>query len=663
MRVARRGCLALFLLLLVIGSTAAGGVAAVEPPDSQPSLASSDTAATGQSSDDTVVQTQTYGLVPDAPGEVSATMRYEIPDRVVELETEVPESATVTRAKGFSRADGTTYEWDEESATATIEFTINPNQTAQKRGIEAADGDLIAVDTGEWALFPRYRTPISWRYSGSEDDPVRFDRRIETAGPGAAGDRLVYLGAVETVERTANGQTFRLVVPKQADLAEPRGEILDSLADASGRLRVGARDETVVAIAAPTDGVAWGVRGLELGGSEFWVRDTETLDTAENVWLHEYVHTRQSVSTTAETDWLVEGLSVYYAALLTLDQERIEFREFQRLLAEGERSVYDDVVLSDESTWTDDADYVKGALAAGRIDESIRSETDSESSLQQVVGDLNAQSGSVTQDDFLAAVGRAGGQTSRAAAAEYTVRLTPLSMWSQATHRDVFGPIPAAVGYESAGYRTDGPYRNASFTDRSIRLAAGERLVADVRVTNAGDAEGRYNATLGVDEEPVASSTGSIGPRTNRTVPVPTTFAEPGSYTVTVHGDAVPVVVELPAEPRVESVSVDEERVGQGDSVTVTATVRNDAAIPANGTVDFTRNGETVAQRPVALEPGATTQVTANVSMPDLGAVRLGAGAADPVEVTVLPIGGSGPGFTVGLTILAIALALALRRR
>ena len=661
MRLARRGCLAI-LFVLLLGSTAAGSVAAVDPPDARPELSGSEMAATAQSTDDTVVQTQTYGLVPDQPGEVAATIRYEIPDRVVELQTEVPASATVTRSVGFDRINETTYEWDEASATATIEFRINPNQTTQQSGIEGAEGDLISVDTGEWALFSRYRTPTRFRYSGSGDDPVGFDRNIRTAGPGAAGDRLVYLGAVETVERTANGQTFRLVIPEQADLTESRSDILDSLSDASGRLRVGARDETVLAIAAPTDGVAWGVRGLELGGAEFWVRDSEELDTADNVWLHEYIHTRQSIGTTPETAWLVEATAVYYAALLTLEQDRIQFRTFQRQLAEGERSVYDDVVLSDRSTWTDNANYIKGALAAGRIDESIRRETDSKTSFQRVFGELNARSGSVTQDDFLTAVGRAGGQLSRASAAEYTVRSTPISMWSQTTHREVFGPIPAAVGYETTGFRTDAPYRNTFFAEQPIRLAAGERLVADVRVTNAGDAEGSYNVTLGVDEE-TASSAGSIGPRTNRTVSVSTTFSEPGSYMMTVHGETVSVVVEPAADPQVASIAVDTERIGQGDSVTVTATVRNDAVIPANGSVNFTRNGETVAQRPVTLAPGATKQVTADVTMTELGTVTLGAGTAEPVEVTVLPIGGSGPGFTVVLTVVAAALALVLRRR
>jgi len=49
--------------------------------------------------------------------------------------------------------------------------------------------------------------------------------------------------------------------------------------------------------------------------------------------------------------------------------------------------------------------------------------------------------------------------------------------------------------------------------------------------------------------------------------------------------------------------------------------------------------------------------------MTELGRVSLGAGTAEPVEVTVLPIGGSGPGFTVALTLLAVVLALFLRRR
>ncbi|MEF8827820.1 MAG: peptidase, partial [Haloarcula sp.] len=52
--------------------------------------------ATQTDDSDVIRQTQTYARVPEEPGEVAVTLTYEIPDRVVDLETHVPAAATVT---------------------------------------------------------------------------------------------------------------------------------------------------------------------------------------------------------------------------------------------------------------------------------------------------------------------------------------------------------------------------------------------------------------------------------------------------------------------------------------------------------------------------------------------------------------------------------------
>jgi hypothetical protein len=674
-----RGWVAVAFTLLLVVSMAGPAVASgpAEPTETAghadgAAAVASETANLTQTDDD-IVRTNRYALTPDRPGSVRVTLTYELPDRVRSLETALVDDGTVTGTDGFDRVNASTYEWDESTSAPSITVRYNPNETTTRTGPEAADGRYLFADAGEWALFRQFRTNIRYSYTGSEPG---FERRARTAGPGAVGDRMVYLGEVTTTERSQNGQTFRLVVPEAAEMSESPDAILDSLTNASRSLRIGDRDADVVVFAAPTDRVEWGVRGLATGDAEFWARDFERLDEPDNVWLHEYVHTRQAFETTSETKWLTEATAQYYAAALTLEQERIDFDAFRRELALGERSTYDDVVLSDPSTWTANANYVKGALAAGRLDLTLRAATDQSGTLERVVREINGGDAPVTQTEFLDAVGATGGADARTRAAEITATSEPLSMWNQRTHSRLFGVLPAQVSYAlpnaTDGYRADGPYRNDTVSATPVRLATGEELTVDTVVSNTGGEAGAYNATLTVDGRVVTSASGQIGAESERTVPLSHTFERAGEYTVGAGEETVTVVVEKPAQPTVSGVAVDSERVRAGDSAVVTATVRNDAAVPANGSVAFTRDGETVTRRGVTLAPGASTELSATVELPTAGTVRLGAGAADPVAVTVVAptgtptpgsSGGSGPGFTASLAVLAVLTALLARRR
>ena len=667
------GAWVLLLVVSMVGSGVAGGAAAAETDAtaSAPATNTSAVAADATQTDDTIVQTNRYALLPDRPGSVRVTVTYDIPDRVQSLETQFRTAGTVTDTDGFERVNETAYEWDGSTATASLTVRYDVNETTSRTGPEAADGRYLFADVGEWALFKRFPTRTGWRYSGG-DTPVTIDRRSETAGPGAVGDRLVYLGEVSTVERTADGQTIRLVVPEAADLAEPPEAILASLTNASRSLQVGDRDERVVGFAAPTGRVEWGVRGLAYGGSEFWVRDFEPLDEPANVWLHEYVHTRQAFRTTAETRWLTEATAQYYAAQLTLEQERIGFEAYRRYLAAGERSTYDDVVLATPSTWTANANYVKGALAAGRLDVALRAATNRTETLEGVVRDLNRETQPVSQTAFLDAVETVGGADGRATAAGLSEASEPVSMWDQRTQSRLFQPVPARMSYAlpsgAEGYRASGPYRNDTVSSTPVRLAAGERLTVDTVVENTGGEAGAYNATLTVDGRAVASATGELDAESERTVPLSYTFDRPGEYTLGAAGETVTVVVEEPAEPTVTDVRVDRERVRAGDSVRVTATVRNDAAVPANGSVAFTRDGEPVTARTVTLSPGTSTELAVTVDLTTAGTARLGAGTAEPVTVSVVApttgtSAGSGPGFTAAAAVLAALSALLARRR
>jgi len=560
---------AVFLVVSMAGTAVAVPVAIDQPDSAGDGQSSVAPAANATQTDDAIVQTERYALTPDRPGQVRVRLSYDIPDRVQSLETTLPAETRVTGTDGFSRVNETVYQLDDGATSASIELRYNPNETTQRTGPEAASGQYLDVDAGEWALFRQLGVRSAWSYSGSSSDPVTFERRTRTAGPGVAGDNLVYLGSVTTTERTENGQTFRLAVPERAELAESPDSILDSLTNASGSFRVGDRDEDVVVVAAPTTQVEWAVRGATLG-SDFWVRDFERLDEA------------------------------------------------------SERSAYDDVVLAEPSTWTRNANYFKGALAAGRIDLALRASTNRSATLEETVRELNGLDSRVTQTRFLRAIERAGGAESRATAGAATETSESLSMWDQATHSRLFGVVPAQVGYAlpnaTDGYRASGPYRNETVSATPVRLATGETLTVDTVVSNTGGKAGAYNATLTVDGTAVTSATGEIAAESERTVRLAHSFERAGEYTLGAGEERVTVVVEPPAEPTVSGVSVDSQRVQRG-----------------------------WRPRPVGSHRPS------------------GAGAADPVTVTVVApttgtTGGSGAGFTVPAAVLAVALAVLARR-
>jgi len=624
--------------------TATGGHASV--------TGAAEAVADGESS---LAMTQRFHLTPDRPGSIDVTVRYAVPDSLTTLRTEVPEDATVTDTRGFAR-NGTVYEWDEESAPAAITYRVAVNETRELTGPEGADGRYLFVDAGEWALFKRPAVSTTWGWRGSE--PVELSRTVETAGAGTAGDWMVYLGAVDTYERSAHGQEFRLVVPERATLAESPDAVLDTLARASDQLRVGDRDDRVTAFAAPTTAVEWGVRGLQYGDADMYVRDAEELDTVENTWLHEYVHTRQGYETTRETQWTVEGMATYYGAHLAVQQGLAPLGDLGPFLGRGEAPPQGSAVLSAPSTWANAANYWKGALVAGDLDRRLRVATDSERSLQTVFSRLNAHPGPVEAATLNAAVADAGGSPVVSAFKRFATTREAPEMWSRSTHEAVFDATPArvTVGFASGtdAVAVSGPYRNGSITPArpdgpnsegpTYRVSADETLALTANVTNAGGVATTYEVPFVVDDAVVDSESGSIASGETVTHTFERTFSETGDHVVAVGSDRLIVEVHDPAEAAVTALRANRTSLSAAGAVELTATLNNSASVPARGNVTLTRDGETVVDRQVPVAPGAQRSVSATVRLDGEGRYTFRAGDADPVTVTVGEVSGGNGG-------------------
>jgi len=527
-----------------------------------------------------IVVTQEHRLTPDQPGRIDVQWQLEVPSEVSEVSTRIPPDAENVRAEGFAGSGGREYEWDGRTEGASLIFTVPANETGAATGPEGSDGRYVFVDAGEWAVVRTYQAPISFTYRQGTD--VSIVRRNTSAGPGVVGGAMAFLGAQETERRTVANQTVRLVVPDAADLHESRAEILGSVTAAAEALRVRDRDEEVLIIAAP-DTVAWGVEGLQSGERDFYVTADEPLDTPRNVWLHEYVHTRQDFETVGETEWLTEATAQYYAAQLTLRQERIEFERFRRHLERGADGQYADVVLADERTWGASGNYDKGALVAGDLDRRIRLATNGTKTFEEVFRRMNDRDGAFTQSAFLELIDETGGEPVADRAREYTETADAPSMWSRDAHRDAFGQLPASARFREPGRHTlatNGDQHTVEGrrpaelsvtelrTDRST-VGVEEEVALTVGVENAADRPGETELVVRRDGEPVARRTVRLTAGDATAVTVPVELPATGSYTLAAGGRSIQITARTPTD--------------ETSNVRTETTAANDGASGASG--------------------------------------------------------------------------------
>ncbi|MFB9824587.1 CARDB domain-containing protein [Halobaculum roseum] len=657
------------------------------------SASSSPTAASTAAGDD-IRLTTTLALTPDRPGSVAVTLRFESPDRVTAIEAQLAADAESVTTDGFDATDGDTYEWDGETASPTIRYRLPVNRTTTSGRLArtelhsggspegttdsasaAGDEGYVFADPGPWALVQVPGTGVSWRYRG---DTVGLSRDTTTDGPGAVGERVAFLGEHTVREHSANGQTFRLVVPAEsADaMRAPPDRVLDSLASASKTLRVGDRDESVFLVAAPT-GVDWAVAGIQTGDADAWVRADEPLADPRSAWLHEYVHTRQSFATTAETRWVIEGSADYYAALLALRQGLIDFPAFADHLERGAEAPYADDVLADQRTWTTATPYRKGSLVVGETDRRVRLAADGGASFDTVFTRLNADSEPVSGDRFLALVAEAGDESVADETGRFVRTDAAPEMWSASGHETAFGTPVARIAVESpAEVGVEGEYRNASLAP-PVTVAVGETLTVPLSVSNDGGADGDYRVALAANDRTVAVANGTLAAGENATVSLSWTPTEPGTYALTVRGHTYEVLVEEPSTPAVASVSLNRTTVAAGDAVLVSAEVVADGEVPAAGDLAVRVDGRTVATERVRVAPddAATLRVPIRVDEPGTYTVSVGdATASLTVEAANGGSGGddasggdaggdlgvSAPGFGVGAAAASLAVALAL---
>ena len=320
-------------------------------------------------------------LVTDDPGTINITYKFDFPDHLNWFAFTIIDGWNGIRTRGFE-IDGRTCKW---TGGERSEQSIRIHY-----GVNNGPGTTGYVDTGEWAIT---RLPnLSWQWSYRSTGPVpEVTERYRIPGKGVISNdgAVAYLGPHEEYVDTApkTGEDFRLVVPHDAALCDDPVDILSALTRASNSLEVGALNDSVVAIAAPTGGYRWASKGRQRGDSGFWVRDDAVTDETNETWVHEYVHTRQLFNKTDGTYWFKEGTADYFASLAALDRGDIEFDAFHGFLT---RRADSGAVLADPGTWSSNSTaYRQGRRTCAALDCKICEMTDGESTLVDVVARLN----------------------------------------------------------------------------------------------------------------------------------------------------------------------------------------------------------------------------------------------------------------------------------
>ena len=553
---------------------------------------------------------------------------------MTELRVTLGPQSSVTDAEGFSHLAGQTWKWDGETPEPRLRYGMAANRTTDRDGPMGAGGSYLYADVGDWALVQQPDLGYQWRYRGA--DSISVDRTTRVDGAGAVGETTAFLGPHATHTREVAGQEIRLIVPEAASLAGPPEEILDGLGNASRALHVGDRDPTVFAVAAPTGRVNWAAQGVQVGDTDFWVRATQPIDGVGNAWLHEYVHTRQSFRTADSARWLTEASATWYAALLSHREEGVSFDRLAEFLDRGTDQPQAGSVLADPGDWANNANYWKGALVTGEIDRRIRVATDRGATLQRVFASLNERTAPITNEDVLAAVADAGGESTRAAAERLTTTSDEAAVWNRSAHRAAFEGDTALLRVDfdpATDVRATGAYRNAT-VGTPVTVAAGETLSLRTAVENLGGAPGEYAVTLRVDDRAVATANGTLAPGEQTTVEYEVTATpdtHTGTYATTLTAqyetDGVSRVsdqtVALSPDPQQEFNVVNAtSAVPVADTGTVTVQLRNDGPLAVDDAEvrlestsgQFTFQGSASASRFVGpWAPNETRTVTYDV--------------------------------------------------
>lgn len=368
--------------VLVVAGTVAAPVGAHEPPPPPIPF----------DSPDRIEVTYEVRLADDPRG-VVVHANVDVPSTVDAFAIEPPPGVEVQRMQEFEAENGR-YVADAGPRTARLTYRV-PHDTPGLR--------LNTTAPKAWAVVGHRALRRGYTVNPAPGRNPTVIERVRTVGltqrfPGTA---VTLVGDYDVVDSASPDQhRFRVFVPAGLSMAADQEAVLATLAFARQHYDGGHRHDAVrgfvVASTDDSDGVA------PHGVPEFVVAADARPGGPDNPWIHQYVHTRQDFSTTADLRWIYEATAEYQAARLSLQQGTTTWEEFR---AEATTDRYADVDLTDP-----DADRFraaarnKGAAAVAVLDARIRRLTDGERSIDSVLRRMNQRDGAIDTAQFEAIV-------------------------------------------------------------------------------------------------------------------------------------------------------------------------------------------------------------------------------------------------------------------
>jgi len=252
--------------------------------------------------------------------------------------------STLLSAQGLEQTDTYQFETEiEEGETFSIRYAVSDLRNLS--GISYTSGE-------NWIIAP---TP---KHQGPGVG-------LSPAESGFIGLHTLYLGNYTTHSSKAGCQTITMILPDAAGIdPEPR---LEMLAGAARSLSTGKTYTDVYVFASPR---SLGKRDgfVPLNENEIVLSANSPIQSPTNIWIHEYVHTRQVDYKGDNFGWFNEASATYYAARLSLEQGLISRAEYDAQLASFATYAPNRSLASAQ---TADVAYQWGAVVLARLDAAL----------------------------------------------------------------------------------------------------------------------------------------------------------------------------------------------------------------------------------------------------------------------------------------------------
>lgn len=279
------------------------------------------------------------------------------------------------------------------TGAVTVSYETPAGET-RRFGIADVDPDLFDPDGG-WAVID----------SGALPPPLEAVDGRPAAGVVSVGDRAL-VGNLTATTRQSGNVTVTVVAPASEPIEPARKSYF--LAEYLAPYSLGGNRSAVTLVAAPR---ALPHRGaMYADGTGYVTRRGFWDGNVGSVWIHEYLHARQSFSLDTGMEWFGEASAEYLSYRIMQEQYRNVTDDDVLARLDADRT-YPDSPLSAPSEWaSNDVPYTRGVRLLYAVDARVRARSDGEATLVDVFRAMNARTDSVSVAAFQRIVERHTGR-------------------------------------------------------------------------------------------------------------------------------------------------------------------------------------------------------------------------------------------------------------